>query len=74
MTTPVGINHKQILPLARYADLRLPDGTHSGARYDPTRGVLEIQKRGKRYYFDLTQILVKCTVAGDNELCYDVGQ
>ena len=74
MTIPVGSNHKSILPLARYEDLRLPDGSHSGVRVDAVRGILEVQKRGIRYYFDLTQIIVKCPIAADKELCYDTGQ
>lgn len=65
MIQPIGTNHKQVLPLARYEDLRLPDGTHSGVRVDVVRGILEVQRKGKRHYFDLTQIIVKCAIATD---------
>lgn len=40
-------------PIARYEALRLPDGTHSGARIDRARFILEIQRKGVKYYFDL---------------------
>lgn len=49
---------KVSLPKAQYADLRLPSRDRRGklvARYDPLRGILEIQDSGMKYYFDLTQ-------------------
>ena len=42
----------------RYVDLRFPDGKIA-ARYDTTRGILEMRHRGATVYFDLTL----CTVA-----------
>jgi hypothetical protein len=46
-------NSPATLPQPQYKPLRLPDGTHSGVCYDPLRGVLEIQRKGTKYYFDL---------------------
>lgn len=40
-----------------FRDLLLPDGKHSGVRIDARRLILEVQRRGTRYYFDLTQIV-----------------
>lgn len=47
---------QSILPSPQYADLRLPNGKLAG-RYDPTRGLLEVQTGGIKHYFDLTQIV-----------------
>lgn len=44
------------LPQSQYIDLHLPDGTHSGVRVDSRRGVLEIQRRGIKHYFDLAEV------------------
>jgi hypothetical protein len=65
---------KQVLPPAHYADLRLPDGSHSGVRVDALRGVIEIQRRGTKYYFDLTQIQDNLPVAIITNTCYDGGR
>lgn len=53
----------------QYVDLRYPDGKLAG-RYDPARGILEIQRAGAKYYFDLTlcQIL---PLENKQEVCYD---
>lgn len=40
-------------PVAQYEPIYLPDGTHSGVRFDRNRGILEIQKKGVKYFFDL---------------------
>jgi len=40
-------------PVAQYESIFLPDGTHSGVRFDRNRGILEIQKKGVKYFFDL---------------------
>lgn len=44
------------LPRSQYTALRLPDGTHSGVCVDVSRLVLEIQRKGVRYYFDLAMM------------------
>lgn len=46
-------NRPATLPRPLYHDLRLPDGSHSGVRVDAQRLVLEIQRKGVKYYFDL---------------------
>lgn len=51
----------------QYEDLRLPDGKHSGVRVDVARGVLEVQRKGVRYYFDLTVL----PIAKPVQICYD---
>lgn len=38
-----------------YIDVRYPDG-RLAFRYDPQRGVVELQKRGEKHYFDLTMV------------------
>lgn len=43
-------------PRSRYIDLRLPSGKHSGLRLDPVRMVLELQREGIKYYFDLAMM------------------
>jgi hypothetical protein len=57
------------LPKPQYEILRLPDGRHSGARFDPVRGVLEIQYKGSKYLFDLAQI--KEAIDEKKNVCYD---
>lgn len=62
---------KFILPSPQYIELRFPDGTHSGARYDPIRGVLEVQKRGIKHVFDLSEVVQtidKCKKLCDNTI------
>lgn len=44
------------LPAPAYIDLKLPDGRHSGIRLDLDRGILEVQKQGVRYVFDLATL------------------
>lgn len=53
------------LPAARYVDLRFADGSHTGVRLDCARGVLEVQKRGRREYFDIALI-----IDSGERLCY----
>ena len=55
-------------PIARYEALRLPDGSHSGCQFDRARFVLEIQRKGVKYYFDLA-ILPQGLVKQEN-VCY----
>ena len=52
-----------------YVDLRLPDGTHSGVRIDKQRCLLEVQKRGVKYLFDLTLL-----IDFQEQLCYTDNQ
>lgn len=61
---------KSILPSPQYVELKFVDGGLAG-RYDPVRGVLEVQRRGMKHYFDLTQIRlsVKEAVDKSNNLC-----
>lgn len=61
-----------ILPSPQYIELKFVDGGLA-ARYDPVRGVLEVQRRGMKHYFDLAQLkeTVKKTVDNSPELCYD---
>lgn len=63
--------NKQLLPSPQYIELRLPDGKIAG-RFDPLRGVLEVQTRGVKHYFDLTQVVL--TIDKSPELCYDIQQ
>lgn len=55
------------LPVARWVDLRLPDGSHSGIRVDLWRGLLEVQKRSGRHIFDLTALQ---PIEDTEQLCY----
>lgn len=66
------ITTTSILPSPQYIELKFVDGGLAG-RYDPVRGVLEVQRRGTKHYFDLTQILlsVKETVDKSNNLCHN---
>lgn len=57
------------LPAARYVDLRFADGSHTGVRIDRARGVIEVQKRGRREYFDLVLI-----IDSGERVCYTDGQ
>jgi len=41
------------VPNAKYDPIYLPDGTHSGVRVDRERGIIEVQRKGIKYYFDL---------------------
>jgi len=59
-------------PVARYEALRLPDGSHSGVCVDRSRYVIEIQRKGVKYYFDLA-ILPQGIVKQEN-VCYDGAQ
>lgn len=52
-------------PAARYEELRFADGTHTGVRVDRGRMVLEVQKRGRREYFDIALI-----VDSGERVCY----
>ena len=45
----------RILPSSQYIELTYPDGFVAG-RFDPTRGVLEIRRKGALHYFDLVQV------------------
>lgn len=44
------------MPIAHYEPIYLPDGTHSGVRFDRFRGILEIQKKGVKHFFDLATL------------------
>lgn len=54
---------------SQYQDLRWPDG-RLAARYDPARGMLEVQHRGDKCYFDLTQVL---PIANGEQRVYNNG-
>ena len=54
---------------ANYIDLRYPDGTHTGVRVDWKRGIIEVRKRGKDYYFDIAVLTER--VEKIDEVCYD---
>lgn len=58
-----------MLPQPHYVDLRSPDGRLL-ARYDPTRGILEIAQRGTKYYFDLTQVRL-LALEEPEQTCYN---
>lgn len=54
----------------QYVDLRYPDGKLA-AKYDPTRGILEIKHRdGTKFYFDLTLCEI-LAIEKAPEVCYD---
>lgn len=53
------------LPLPQYVDARYPDNKIA-FRYDPLRGIIEIQRNGIRYYFDLTILAIE----NKSEMCY----
>ena len=59
------------LPQVRFVDLRGPDGTHSGARLDVQRGILEIHRRGSVYVFDLAKLLQP--IENVEKVCYTEG-
>lgn len=44
------------LPTPHYETIYLADGTHSGVRFDRFRGILEIQKKGVKHFFDLATL------------------
>lgn len=46
----------QLACASPYVDVRYPDGWIA-FRYDPKRGIVEIQRRGQKFYFDLAKIL-----------------
>jgi hypothetical protein len=56
--------HKK--PASQYVELRLPDGKLA-CRFDPIRGLLEVQSRGIKHYFDLTQVIQ--TIDNSKEVC-----
>lgn len=56
-----------ILPSPHYIDVRYPDNKLA-FRYDPTRGVVEIQRNGCRHYFDLAVIVMP--IENGQESCY----
>ena len=71
MSNPTAHRLFNLLPPAAYQDIRLPDGTHSGVRIDCARGILEIQRRGVKHYYDLVLMQpVEMTIDTDRELCY----
>lgn len=43
-------------PEPHYVPIYFADGTHTGVRFDPFRGILEIQKKGVKHFFDLTAL------------------
>jgi hypothetical protein len=55
-------------PVPQYEILRLPNGKHSGACFDARRFVLEIQRDGIKYYFDLA--LFSQGIDKLDEVCY----
>ena len=58
---------KLTLPQARYIPIFLGDGHHSGVEYDPARGIIQIQRRGKKEWFDLATLApVECA----EKTCY----
>ena len=59
-----------LLPPAAYQDIRLPDGTHSGVRIDCARGILEIQRRGVRHYYDLVLMRPIEAIDTKEQSCY----
>lgn len=54
-----------------YMELRYPDGKMA-ARYDPIRGLLELQKSNVKYLFDLVQ-LAEQAVDFSPGSCYTTG-
>lgn len=64
-------HHRPLKAQPQYIDLRLPDGTHSGARFDAARGVLEIRRKGVTYYFDLTLMDSNEVVDKSVSYCYN---
>jgi hypothetical protein len=51
----------------QYQDLKWSDGKLAG-RYDPARGLLELQRRGATEVFDLAQIL---SIANGEQMVYN---
>lgn len=49
-------SNKNILPSPQYVDLPFSDGGLAG-RFDPVRGVLEVQRRGVKHYYDLAVLV-----------------
>lgn len=54
-TVEVSVTYLQ-LPVPHYETIYLPDGTHSGVRFDRFRGILEIQKKGVKHFVDLATL------------------
>ena len=50
-------NSRGAQPSAAYEDLRFADGSHTGVRVDRRRLLIEVQRRGRREYFDLALII-----------------
>lgn len=44
--------------ISRFQDVHYPDGWLA-FRYDPTRGIVEIQRRGQKHYFDLASLFTE---------------
>ncbi len=65
----MGNSVHRLLPNTDYLDLYLPSGRHAGIRLDLRRGLLELQTRGTRYYFDLAEL-----VARHEQACYTDGE
>jgi len=57
-----------IVPVPHYIELRFSSGKLA-ARYDPVRGILELQERGVRQYFDLA--LVDLPLENQTDVCYN---
>jgi hypothetical protein len=56
------------LPSPNYVDVRYPDNKLA-FRYDPKRGIIEVQRNSVRYYFDLT--LLPLELESDEVFCYN---
>lgn len=54
----------------KFVVVRYPDG-RIAFRYDPVRGIVELQDRRHKYYFDLTQIIVNYPIDKSTNMCYD---
>ena len=53
----------------QYVELRYPDGKLA-AKYDPIRGILELQRQGVKFYFDLA-LLSMPAIEMPKEVCYN---
>jgi hypothetical protein len=54
----------------QFIPVRYPDG-RIAFLFDPVRCIVELQDRRRKYWFDLTQIIIHLPVAPDEQICYD---
>lgn len=65
------ISVNKVIP--QFINVYYPDG-RVAFRYDPARGIVELQDRRIKHWFDLTQVIVNKPVDQAQPVCYDMRQ